>query len=70
MLSQPHKLTEAQLEVLKTLRHVSDEKELLEVKRLLNFFFRKKLDSAIDKVESEKEFSARVYEQWLASEGK
>lgn len=70
MLSQPHKLTEAQLEVLKTLRHVSDEKELYEVKRLLNFYFRKKLNAAIDKVESEKEFSASVYQQWLESESK
>lgn len=70
MLSQSHKLTEAQLEVLKTLRHVNDENELQEVKRLLNFFFRKKLDAAIEKAESEKGFTEDVYEQWLAAESK
>ena len=70
MLSPSHKLSEAQLEVLKTLRHVNDEKELKEVKQLLTFFFRKKLDAAIDKAESVQGFSASVYEQWLASGGK
>jgi len=69
MLTPSHKLTEAQLEVLKTLRHVNDEKELKEVKQLLNFYFRKKLDEATDKAESAQGFSASVYEQWLA-EGK
>ncbi|MCF8460859.1 MAG: hypothetical protein K9G46_09050 [Flavobacteriales bacterium] len=66
MLSPSHKLSEAQLEVLKTLRHVNDEKELKEVKQLLNFFFKKKLDKAIGKVESDQGFTASVYEQWLA----
>ena len=70
MLTPSHKLSEAQLEVLKTLRHVNDEKELKEVKKLLNFYFGKKLDTAIDKAESDKDFSSSVYEQWLASEGK
>lgn len=70
MLTPSHKLTEAQLEVLKTLRHVSDEKELQEVKQLLNFYFRKKLDAAIENAETERGFTASVYEQWLAAEGK
>jgi len=70
MSTPSHKLSKAQLEVLKILRHVNDEKELKEVKQLLNFYFRKKLDAAINKAESDKDYAANVYGQWLASESK
>lgn len=63
MITPSHKLSEAQLEVLKTLRHVNDEKELKEVKQLLNYYFRKKLDAAINKAESDKNYTEEVYEQ-------
>ncbi len=70
MLSPSHKLSEAQLDILEMLRFVNDEKELKEVKELLNLYFRKKLDEAIDKAEVHRGFSANVYYEWLTSNSK
>jgi hypothetical protein len=61
------KLTQMQLELLKSFQFVTDEKQLKEIKSLLNFYFRKNLDSAIDKAEHEKGFTAAIYEEWLTS---
>jgi hypothetical protein len=44
---------------------VTDVNQLNEIKSLLNFYFLRNLDSAIDKVESEKSFNAAIYDQWL-----
>jgi len=36
-----------------------------EIDSLINFFFEKKLDDAIEKVERNNGYTATVYEQWL-----
>lgn len=64
MITQ-HKLTKMQLELLKSFKHITDEKQLKEVKSLLNFYFRKKLDEAVEKAENERNYTSHIYEEWL-----
>lgn len=65
MVANDRKLTKMQMELLQSFRHIVDEKELAEVKSLLNFYFRNKLDKAIDTKEAEKNYTRLVYEEWL-----
>lgn len=61
------KLTHAQLEFLKSLQPITDEKQIGEIKSLLNFYFRRRLDSSIIKMESELKLSSTIYEEWLSA---
>ncbi len=61
-----NKLTQMQLELLKSFRRSTDGKQLQEVKSLLNFYFRKKLDAAIDKEEKNRNYTASIYKEWLS----
>lgn len=61
------KLTDAQLNLIKSFRFLRDEQELKEIDSLINFYLERKLDEAIDKVESERNYSAEIYESWLNS---
>lgn len=70
MITTTDKLTELQLELLKSFRFVTDENQLKEVKSLLNFYFRQKLDAAITHEENSRNYSASVYQQWLDSANK
>lgn len=70
MITTTDKLTELQLELLKSFRFVTDENQLKEVKSLLNFYFRQKLDTAITNEENSRNYSASVYQQWLDSANK
>ena len=70
MITTTDKLTELQLELLKSFRFVTDEKQLKEVKSLLNFYFRQKLDNAITREETDRNYTASVYQQWLDSANK
>lgn len=65
MIKTGDKLTEMQLELLKSFRHITDEKQLREVKSLLNFYFQKKLDEAIDQSEKDHNYIPSTYEDWL-----
>lgn len=65
-----NKLTKMQLELLNSFRHITDEKQLREVKSLLNFYFRKKLDAAIDKEEKNRNYTAHIYKEWLSKSSK
>ncbi len=65
-----NKLTQMQLELLKSFKHITDEKQLQEVKSLLNFYFRKKLDAAIDKEEKDRNYTASIYKEWLSKSSK
>lgn len=65
-----NKLTQMQLELLKSFKHITDEKQLQEVKSLLNFYFRKKLDAAIDKEEKDRNYTASIYKEWLTKSSK
>jgi hypothetical protein len=60
-------LTNLQLELLKCLKYLTSEEQVEEVKSLLRYYFAKKLDVEIDKVETENNYSAAVYEGWLKS---
>ena len=62
---QKNPLTNLQLELLKSLKYMASEKQLLEVKSLLRYYFAQQLDAAIDKAETEKNYSAEIYEKWL-----
>ena len=70
MRTDSNKLTEMQLELLKSFKHITDEKQLSEVKSLLNFYFRQQLNDSISKEESKQNYSASVYEQWLKNSNK
>jgi hypothetical protein len=61
------KLTDAQLNLIKSFRFLRDEQELKEIDSLINFYLERKLDEAIDKVESERNYSAEIYESWLTA---
>lgn len=65
-----NKLTQMQLELLKSFKHITDEKQLQEVKSLLNFYFRRKLDAAIGKEETSRNYTAAIYEEWLSKSSK
>ena len=64
------KLTQMQLELLKSLQHITDERQIREIKSLLNFYFRKHLDASIEKRENDLQLSAAIYQEWLASHSK
>jgi hypothetical protein len=65
VISGQKKLTQMQLELLKSFKHVTDEKQLQEIKSLLNYYFKKKLDDAIGKEEKARNYTAAVYKEWL-----
>ena len=67
MIPATDKITQIQLELLKSFRYIADEKQLSEVKSLLNFYFRNKLDEAISREESNRNYTASIYQQWLDS---
>ena len=60
-----NKLSNLQLELLKSLKYVASEKQLDEIKSLLRFYFSQQLDAAIEKTEKERDYSAIIYEKWL-----
>jgi hypothetical protein len=62
---QEGRLNQLQLDLLKSLRHVTDEQQAQEIKSLLNFYFEKKLELLIEKKEKEAGYTQAVYEQWL-----
>jgi hypothetical protein len=66
MIATTNKLTKMQLELLKSFSYLSDE-EILEVKSLLNFYFKKKLEAAVIDEESKRNYTSSVYEDWLKS---
>lgn len=60
-----NRLSNLQLELLKSLKYIASEKQIKEVRSLLRFYFAQQLEENIEKVENKKEYSAEVYEQWL-----
>ncbi|MGI8636463.1 MAG: hypothetical protein ACR2KZ_13785 [Segetibacter sp.] len=44
---------------------MATEKQLSEIKSLLRFYFAQQLDAAIEKSETERGYSAAIYESWL-----
>ena len=44
---------------------MATEKQLEEIKSLIRYYFAQQLDASIEKQESERNYSASVYESWL-----
>ena len=65
VIENKNKLSNLQLELLKSLKYMASEKQIKEVKSLLRFYFAQQLDSSIEQVESEKGYTAKIYENWL-----
>lgn len=64
-MTEKNKLSNLQVELLKSLKYMANEKQLQEVKSLLRFYFAQQLDNAIEDVENTREYSAAIYEKWL-----
>ena len=60
-----NRITEQQLELLKSFKYLRNEEEIREVKELLSLYYEHKLDAAIEKAEAEHNYTAEVYEAWL-----
>lgn len=65
-----NKPTSIQLELLRILQFIKTEEQLSEVKQLLNLYFRKQLDIAIEKAEEEKGLTEEVYAEWFKNANK
>lgn len=63
-----NRLNDAQLNLIKSFRYLHNEQELKEIDSLINFYLEKKLDEAIEKVESERNYTASIYEAWLTND--
>jgi len=62
------KLNDAQLNLIKSFRFLRNEQELKEIDSLINFYLEKKLDEAIVKVETERNYTVSIYEAWLSND--
>ena len=62
-----HKLNAVQLNLIKPFQYLHNDQQINEIDSLINFYLEKKLDVAISKVESQKQYSEEIYEQWLNS---
>jgi hypothetical protein len=60
-------INEFQLDLLKGFKFIQEKKQLDEIKELLNFYLEKKLEIAISNKEKEANYTAAIYEKWLAS---
>jgi len=59
------KLTNLQLEFLKSLKYMVTEKQLTEIKSLLRFYFSQQLDAAIEDAENNRGYTEQIYMDWL-----
>jgi len=57
-------LNDSQLEVLKVLTHLKDEKDVAEIKSLLLTYLTEKVIRSADAVSDEKGYSQAVFEKW------
>lgn len=65
-VSVHERLTEQQLELLKSFKYLCNEKSINDVRELLSLYYEHKLDSAIEKAETVHNYSKEIYESWLA----
>ncbi len=49
---------------------MASEKQIMEVKSLLRFYFAQQQEAAIQKEENERGYTAEIYENWLKSNNK
>ena len=62
MIAASNKMTNLQLELLKIFKYNLPESQLVEVRELLSTYFTSKIDSEMDKVCKEKEWSISTIE--------
>ncbi|UXE67018.1 MAG: hypothetical protein KA713_21755 [Chryseotalea sp. WA131a] len=65
MVTQSNKITDLQLELLKSFKHVTNEREIKEIKSLLNMYFRDKLEASIESEEKRRNYTSEIYKEWL-----
>lgn len=65
MTSSHNRIIPQQLELLKSFKYLTDEKQISEVKELLNLYYRHRLDAAIEEAEGTQGFTQEVYSAWL-----
>ncbi len=63
--SMDQRLTEQQLELLKSFKYLRSEQSINDVRELLSLYYEHKLDAAIDKAEAERAYTKEIYEAWL-----
>ncbi len=62
MITTSNKMTNLQLELLKMFKYNLDESQLIELKELLSKYFLDKVDSEMDKLWNDKEWSNKTME--------
>ncbi len=67
IINDKNKLSNLQLEFLKSLKYMATEEQLSDIRSLLRHYFANQLDIAIQKTEDEKGYSTAIYESWLKS---
>jgi hypothetical protein len=65
MIKHQDTLNDLQLNLLNSLSYIKSKERIIELESLINFYLEKKLDESIEKVETENNYSATVYEAWL-----
>jgi hypothetical protein len=65
LTNDKNKLTNLQLEFLKSLKYMATEKQLTEIKSLLRFYFSQQLDVAIEDAENKRGYTEQIYMEWL-----
>ena len=63
--TSPNNLNSIQMKLIRTFEYLHNEKQLNEIDSLINFYFEKKLDEAIVKAETENNYTAAIYDEWL-----
>jgi hypothetical protein len=61
-LSTDQRLTEQQLELLKSFKYLRNEDSIRDVRELLSLYYEHKLDAAIENAEAERNYTKEVYE--------
>ena len=69
-LSTDQRLTEQQLELLKSFKYLRNQESINDVRELLSLYYEHRLDIAIEKAEADRNYSKEVYESWLATQRK
>lgn len=67
-MSEKHKLTSLQLELLKIYSFEPSEEELLEIKRMLGTYYAQKLTHKVNQVVQERSLTQQDVDRWLDEE--
>lgn len=64
-LSNDYRMTGQQLELLKSFRYLRNQESINDVRELLSLYYEHKLDAAIKKAGSDRNYTKEIYESWL-----